>query len=165
MLQARRGGAGGADILVCKIFLRSTVASMETYSTLCVSLCMCVCVCVAALMQYVKATRSIYSKYNNNNKSDNDSSNNNNDKYTKHEYWIRNTYSDNRAAAAKKSTKTTCSETLATRISRIYLVQREWAREQGSGVCERERVHEIDNRLPVQGMERREPERANAGRA
>lgn len=88
MLQARRGGAGGADILVCKIFLRSTVASMETYSTLCVSLCMCVCVCVAALMQYVKATRSIYSKYNNNNKSDNDSSNNNNDKYTKHEYGI-----------------------------------------------------------------------------
>lgn len=45
MLQAWRGGAGGADILVCKIFLRSTVASMETYSTLCVSLCVCLRVC------------------------------------------------------------------------------------------------------------------------
>lgn len=45
MLQAWRGGARGADILVWKIFLRSTVASMETYSTLCVSLCVCLRVC------------------------------------------------------------------------------------------------------------------------
>lgn len=83
---ARRGRRGGYFSLQNLFALNSRLHGNLQHA-LRLSVCVCLCVCVAALMQYVKATRSIYSKYNNNkNKSDNDSSNNNNDKYTKHEY-------------------------------------------------------------------------------
>lgn len=86
---ARRGRRGGYFSLQNLFALNSRLHGNLQHAlrlSVCVCLRVCVCVCVAALMQYVKATRSIYSKYNNNNKSDNDSSNNSNDKYTKHEY-------------------------------------------------------------------------------